>query len=327
MFKILYKYIYIYMSLIYNIPNDDIDLFVNSYNSNLLNGTVNNPKLPSYVELLKTIKYYRNNGVEFDEQFLKRFNFNEEDVGKLSKLLNRIKKGKPLHHREINYRVNGCSGTSNQIYSGFNENENYSGTPKFELFSQVEGAMNEYYTKMNKMKEKRNLEKQKSQERSFDINQGSCINANRYYTESEVAQRPQFDVDHTAFARTKLFDTDRSESIRQFDIINNVLDNEQLITQNFDTEFKLAYPNIQNIKRVNHYNNINHGYGESICSDRYFQDLSLMNTSNTRNRAIKNNQPFENQFQYLDCNYNQVLDDRLIGTSSRLDNRSMSFKR
>ena len=37
------------MSLIYNIPNDDIDLFVNSYNSNLLNGTVNNPKLPSYV--------------------------------------------------------------------------------------------------------------------------------------------------------------------------------------------------------------------------------------------------------------------------------------
>ena len=52
-----------------------------------------------------------------------------------------------------------------------------------------------------------------------------------------------------------------------------------------------------------------------------------MNTSNTRNRAIKNDQPFENQFQYLDCNYNQVLDDRLIGTSSRLDNRSMSFKR
>ena len=79
------------MSLIYNIPNDDIDLFVNSYNSNLLNGTVNNPKLPSYVELLKNIKYYRNNGVEFDEQFLKRFNFNEDDVGKLSKLLNRIK--------------------------------------------------------------------------------------------------------------------------------------------------------------------------------------------------------------------------------------------
>ena len=47
------------MSLIYNIPNSDIDLFVNSYNSNLLNGTVNNPKLPSYIELLKTIKYYR----------------------------------------------------------------------------------------------------------------------------------------------------------------------------------------------------------------------------------------------------------------------------
>ena len=315
------------MSLIYNIPNDDIDLFVNSYNSNLLNGTVNNPKLPSYVELLKNIKYYRNNGVEFDEQFLKRFNFNEDDVGKLSKLLNRIKKGKPLHHREINYRVNGCSGTSNQIYSGFNENENYNEKPKFELFSQVEGAMNEYYTKMNKMKEKRNGEKQKSQERSFDMNQGSCINANRYYTESEVAQRPQFDVDHTAFARTQLFDTDRSESIRQFDIINNVLDNQQLITENFDTEFKHAYPNIQNTKRVNHYNNTNHGYGESISSDRYFQDLSLMNTSNTRNRAIQNDQPFENQFQYLDCNYNQVLDDRLIGTSSRLDNRSMSFKR
>lgn len=315
------------MSLIYNIPNSDIDLFINSYNSNLLNGTVNNHKIPNYIELLKTIKYYRNNNIQLDETFLKKFDINDDDVGKISKLLNRIKKGKPLHHREINYKINGCSGTSNTIYSAFNEKENYENRPKFELFSQVESAMNDYYTKMNKMKQKRNFEKQQSQQRVRNYNQDTYLNPERYYTEGEISERPQIEMDHLAFSKSKLFNTDKSDSIRNFEIINNVLDNQNLVTQNFDKEFKHAYPNITNSKRVHHYNNMNHGNQGSIIADRQWQDMSLLNSTNERNKAIKNSQPFENQFQYLDCNYNKVMNNRLISSSSRLDNRSMSAKR
>ena len=43
------------MNSIFNISDDDINLFITSYNKNLLNGTVE-PQIPMYVELLKTIK-------------------------------------------------------------------------------------------------------------------------------------------------------------------------------------------------------------------------------------------------------------------------------
>ena len=311
------------MSLIFSIHNEDIDLFINSYTNNLLDGTVNSHKLPQYVELLKTIKYYRIHQIEFDDTFLKKFDFHEDDYEKILKLLNRVKKGKAMHHRQVNYKVNGCSGTSNSIYSSFNEKEDYTNKPKFELFSQVESAMDDYYNKMNKLKEKRSNEKNNKSNRSFEQ-----FNNTRYYTDSENSERPQIDFNHLTFANSKLCSTDKSNSFKNFDIINNVLDNEQLLTHTFDKEFKHAYPNISNNKKVNHYNNVNYSENnENVIADRYWQDLSLMNTSNTRNKAIKNNQPFENQFQYLDGNYNQVQDERLISASSRLDNRSMNFKR
>ena len=44
------------MNSIFNISDDDINLFITSYNKNLLNGTVE-PQIPMYVELLKTIKW------------------------------------------------------------------------------------------------------------------------------------------------------------------------------------------------------------------------------------------------------------------------------
>ena len=62
-------------------------------------------------------------------------------------------------------------------------------------------------------------------------------------------------------------------------------------------------------------------------SDRFWQDNDLLNAGpNTRIQAIKNEQPFENQFQYLDANYNRVPDPRLNGTATRFQNRS-TFKR
>ena len=59
-----------------------------------------------------------------------------------------------------------------------------------------------------------------------------------------------------------------------------------------------------------------------IGAARFWQDQDILNPgAQTRKPAIKNKQPFENQFQYLDCNYNRVEDPRLIGKGSRMDNR------
>ena len=48
---------------------------------------------------------------------------------------------------------NNNLGGSLVNYSSFDENEDLSNKNKFELLSQVEGAMNDYYTKMKKVKE------------------------------------------------------------------------------------------------------------------------------------------------------------------------------
>ena len=56
---------------------------------------------------------------------------------------------------------------------------------------------------------------------------------------------------------------------------------------------------------------------------RFWQDQDILNPgAQTRKPAIQNKQPFENHFQYLDCNYNRVMDPRLMGQGSRMDNRA-----
>jgi len=49
----------------------------------------------------------------------------------------------------------------------------------------------------------------------------------------------------------------------------------------------------------------------------------LAGRGNTSNTGIKNCNSVEQQFNYLDCNYNRVLDPRIIGISSRTENRSI----
>jgi hypothetical protein len=56
---------------------------------------------------------------------------------------------------------------------------------------------------------------------------------------------------------------------------------------------------------------------------RFNQDQDILKVNLiTRETSQKNKQPFENQFQYLDCNYNKIPNKSLIGESSRMDNRT-----
>ena len=56
-----------------NFSDEDIDIFLISYKKHVLENPLLNQKIPVWVEFLKTKKYYRENGMEEDYFFKKRF--------------------------------------------------------------------------------------------------------------------------------------------------------------------------------------------------------------------------------------------------------------
>ena len=321
------------MNSVFNTSDEDIHLFITSYNKNLLNGTVDH-QIPVYVELLKTIKHYRDNNIDPDYFFLRKHNFTDEDNQKLQKLINRLKKGKTLYHTQINYNINASTANkNNNIYSHFDDQEKYDEHPKFEIMQKVEGAMADYHKKMNKLKNKKEMEQNnKNNYRAWDSVDGV---PDRYYSPGENSERGQIEFDKLGFARSKLFDTDKSNIINKLNIVDDVLKNNNLITNDFTNQYKKGVSTIQNDNNIPYYNNIENGLNitqnklknNDPVSNRFWQDQDLLNAGpNTRIPAIKNEQPFENQFQYLDANYNRVQDARLNGSATRFQNRS-TFKR
>jgi hypothetical protein len=251
----------------------------------------------------------------------------------------------------MNYNVDGHyfnSGNNNLggslvNYSNFDENEDLTSKNKFELLSQVEGAMNDYYTRMKKLKNRKinSSVNNYGNQRSFNLPANSVEDVpDRYYNNGLNSERPDIQYDVLGFAKSKLMNTrlTGNDSVAsKLDKINNILDYNQESAE-FDTEFKKSIPNINSRKKISFnnnnfiknnltgqelYNNEEEEIRENSNNGRFWQDQDILKTNlTTRNTCLKNKQPFENQFQYLDSNYNRVLDPRLIGESSRQDNRS-----
>jgi len=327
------------MNNLENTFNDiDIDIFIGSYNQHILENPLLNSKIPIWVEYLKTKKYYRDNGMQEDYFFNKRFGITSDDLLMIKKLINRVKRGKSLD-RVIKSNVKGNYGinaNSSSDYSEFNENEDYENgnMNNFELLDQVQDAMNKYYRKMKKSSQNRNW-KQSENNRTWEIPDSVDGSPDRYYSEGLTSERPNIEYDVQGFAKSDLLNMNRTNIIQKIDKINNILDHNDLITNEFDTEYKTSVPNLSCKKKVQFTNEIDkiQNNGEDIGVQRFQQDQdamtrlwqeqSIMNSRDLRrNTAIPNKNPFEHQFDYLDCNYNRVEDPRLIGQSSRLDNRS-----
>jgi len=327
--------------------NEDIDLLINSYEMNINQGSpLLDSKIPVYIEFLKTKKYYRMNNIDQDYFFYKRFNITKEDLNIINQLINRIKSGNNLHEN-MNYNVNGNylnTGESTIGYSNFDENEDLNNNKnKFELLSQVEGAMNDYYSRMKKLKNRKinSSVNNYGNNRSFNTPANSVEDVpDRYYNNGLNSERPDIQYDVLGFAKSKLMNTRLTGNdtvSSKLDKINNILDYNQESSE-FDTEFKKSIPNINSRKKVTFndntfiknnlsgqqlYDNEEKEIRENSNNDRFWQDQDILKTNlTTRNNCLKNKQPFENQFQYLDSNYNRVLDPRLIGESSRQDNKS-----
>jgi hypothetical protein len=348
-----------------NFLDEDIDSFIKCYETNLLDGIAPNTKIPVWVEYLKTKKYYRQNGISEDFFFNKRFNMTNEDLINLQKIVNRVKNGKKINRmNKTHIQGNILSNPSLNIngsttFSTFDENEIITDkdTNKFELLSQVSSAMDDYYNKMKKSKERKLSWKNKDYKyaREIDLSNttrnpelddyryqrdlafsGTVQNVNNpYYIEQEYSERPQVEYDVQAFAKSPLYNMSKTNIINRIDEISKVLDNNNLITTDFQNgrvvpavmTNKMTYSNNFDTETINkqlqneNYMGLKH---QDPSSARFWQDQDILNPgSQTRKPAIKNKQPFENQFQYLDCNYNRVQDPRLIGKSSRMDNRSI----
>lgn len=362
-----------------NFKDEDIEIFCSSYKQNIAENPLLNSKIPIWVEYLKTKKHYRDNGMEEDYFFKKRFGITNEDISTITRLIERVRRGKTLT-KISKSNIKGTDGVfGSNIYSTFDENENYDDVePKFELMGEIQTALDSYNHKMKKHQQKHKW-KQSTDQRVWDsysqipntMNNMDKLNKfrpegyvqdepDRYYTEDMYSTRPQVEFDVQDFARTQMFNMGKTNIVQQIDKINDVLDSNNLLTNEFDTEYKRAVPVIGSKKKVqfsnqfdytignNELNNSNRNdwkfgngmvsgleqglggpvhYAGSPEATRLWQDVDLIaGRGNTRKSSVDNRNPFEHQFQYLDGNYNRVPDPRIIGTSSRTENRS-SFKR
>ena len=332
--------------------NEDIELFIGTYERDLVDGIIPNSKIALWVEFLKAKRHYRINSMDEDYFFNKRFNITDEDLLEINKYINRLKKGKGLISGN-NTNVSGnnfCNSNSSFVsYDSFTENENYENRTKFELLSQVEGAMEDYYTKMKKVKNDRS-EKMNTLNRSRNMYNTSNPNngitnsveniANKYYSDDALnSERPNIEYDVLGFAKSPLMSSNKTAIISKLDKINDLLSTDSNVSSDFDTQFKKYIPNLSTKKKTVYnniiddslHNELNDEIGDNSFKKpnndpaalRFWQDQGLLRTNlTTRNPCRKNEEPFENQFQYLDCNFNRVMDPRLMGESSRLDNRA-----
>jgi hypothetical protein len=340
------------------INNNDIDLFITTYEKELNNGIIPHPKIGLWIQYLKALKFYNVNNIEKDSFFDKRYSITKNDIKEINIFMNRIKKGKQLYKND-NYSISGngsnlgCGirgnggGNSFVNYNYVDDMDDGDGEDtnknNFELLSQVEDALHEYNEKMMKNKNKN-------------------ININRSRNELKIRENPMNVCPDNYKYGVKDFAEGPVNNANISNAINQLENTEKLINYNytnkFDNEFKRSIPNIANNKRHQEHNTqynlindnrinnnesnvrgmdvgVNGGAGGTgYIADRYKQDALYTNNSRfnqdrdiklnliTRETSQKNKQPFENQFQYLDCNYNKIPNKSLIGESSRMDNRT-----
>jgi hypothetical protein len=402
--------------------NNDIDLFINTYEKELNNGIVPHPKIGLWIQYLKALKFYNVNNIDKDPFFDKRHSITKNDINEINNFMVRIKKGKQLYKND-NYNISGNGyggGGGGRGSSGSNPFINYNyvdgdegdddgstSNKNFELLSQVEGALHEYNEKMRKNKNKNsamNMSKNRTETMSRNGSNGfRAVDGGRVdKAMNNCHDNYKFGVQD--FANGPVTNANKLNAINQIDATNKLINYNY--TNNFDNEFKRSIPNIANNKRhqehnsqynlvndnlVNYnlvndnlvndnlvndnlvndnlvnYNLVNdntisgmvgsamgvgsramasNGVGGIGCngvgdmggndiSERYQQDALYTNNYRfnqdqdilkvnliTRETSQKNKQPFENQFQYLDCNYNRIPNKSLIGESSRMDNRT-----
>jgi hypothetical protein len=318
-----------------NYSDEDINLIISSYEQNLINNVVKDPKIPQYVEYLKNKLHYRINGISEDDFFKRRHQITNEDLYTIHKLVERLKQGKTLN--QTKKTINGMSGNMSN-FCPFDANEQLV-EGKFDILPKVQGAMDDYHKKMKKLQKKRvnwkktndyNLENNNHAQNNYESNTSVAGIRNNYYGNEMNSQRPQIDFEHHSNMSNSQMSqmSNINNNNNNFDIhsrINEISNNINSSESKFDNYNNLNMPHMAYNKKDSYQrnnNNNNESFDNSrmtnYANDRYFQDIN--NNLNTRSKGVPGQLPVEHQYDYLNENPNKVIDTRLVGEPTRQDN-------
>jgi hypothetical protein len=292
----------------------DIELFIKSYSSNYSNNVVKNTKIPVYIEFLKRLHFYNENNIvcSDDEMYSlkKMYQITNQDLNDINKYINQIKNGKTLYKKPN--KLNSLAyDVSSSTLGLFEEQDNYENNG-FEILNQVSGAMDDYKRKMQENINKKLEWKKKSNDygNTRNIDSHYFLNSDRYYQNSE-----KVNVDYEKYAIPNN---------------NSVVEKINSIYNNLNDFNTLKLPNIKS--------KISDEFNKNLPENRFMQDVEYDNLMN--NSMFNNNQPTkekykmnnndgkysEHGFNYLNSNFNKIINERLIGESSRMNNKHYNMK-
>ncbi len=306
------------MYIMDNFSNEDILMFINSYNENLIKGVVKSVKIPVYVEYL-TLKYqYRKNGIDEDVFFKKRFQITTDDLVTIHKLIERLKEGKTLNQTK---KIN-ASGISNNMsnFATFNEDEQVV-EGKFEILSQVQGAMDDYHKKMKKLQKKK-VDWKKVNDYNFQNNN----NYDSHMSNSDIYHKLNTMNDEINYKNNYTNDNNYINNNNNYANNNNNYannNNNYVNNNNYANNNNYTNGNYQNVNNVNiEYPNVSYGKkNDEILfkqtNDRFFQDVNVKKQFGDGNENLPVKYFNENSNNFNNSNISYVT-----GEQTRQDNRS-----
>jgi hypothetical protein len=305
-----------------NLSTPEINLFINSYEQNQFGNIVRNNRIPVYVEFLKRIRYYRDNNITiFDDVYAsmkKQYQLTNDDLTQINILVGKLMQNKSLFRTTPSQIAQAYHDTTYSTISPFKEEDDYSKySGKFELLDQVSDAMDKYQRRMKKSMARKLDWKKQENERTLqnDIDGRAYAVEDRYHS-GEYEGRPNVNYDYYTNPVGAMMYPNQPNTITQnIENLYNELNGTSSPPTDFDILTQANKPNIYTKKED--------ATTTNLPANRFMDDaIRINNGLTTKIKNPINRQLPEHGYQYLKTNPNRVMDDRLVGDASRMENRT-----
>lgn len=304
-----------------NLSTPEMNLFINSYEQNTSGNIIRNNKIPQYVEFVKHLRYYRENNITVFDDVLaslkKQFQLNNDDLNKINELVQKLMQNKSLFRTTPSQIANAYHDTTYSTISPFKEEDDYSKySGKFELLDQVSDAMDKYQKRMKKSVSRKLDWKKQENERALqhEIESKQFTASDRYHS-AEYDGKPNVNYDYYTNPQQAMMGGDRNNVAQNIEKIYNELSGKPP-PSDYDY-LSASMPNMYSKQQTNE------SVMANLPENRFMQDtMMLQNGLTTKIKNPINKDIHEHGFQYLNGNPNRAMNDRLVGESSRMENKS-----
>ena len=185
--------------------------------------------------------------------------------------------------------------------------------------------MDEYKRKMQQNIDKKLEWKKKSNDygNTRNIDNNDFINSDRYYQNSE-----KINIDYEKYSIPINSCVGNLQTVQKINHAFNNLNN----SNDIDYETQTILPNINFKRKISTSNT----FDKNLPENKFLEDIeynNLMNNSMFNNQSTKEKNRInsdgkysEHGYDYLNCNFNKIMNERLIGKSSRMDNKHYNMK-